>query len=278
MKIALSGIKPTGDLRIGNYLGMISPAFKLGKHISKAQLLYLIAQYDGEIRCTDECLGRLWALLKELHLWENTAIIVTADHGEEFYDHGHNSHKNTLYVESLHVPLIIKLPGQTEARRDDRLVNLIDLYPTVLELAGCRPAQPCSGRSLLTAPLEDRPTFYELQTLWTFTRRSTKEKWQESEAWTALRQGRYKLVHVKNLINRDDREIADRWELYDAVDDPRELHPLGAGSEEISGRLQAEMHRWREAMAILARRWQAGGPAQLSPEEEQRLRSLGYLP
>lgn len=247
---------------------MYSPVFKLGTHISPAQLKYQIAQYDGEIRCTDDLLGRVFALLRQLDLWENTAIIVTADHGEEFHEHGHNSHKNTLYVESLHVPLIVKWPRQTAAAVDERTVNLIDLFPTVLELAGLVPPLQ-SGRSLQSPPAPDRATFYELLTLWTFTRKSTGKSWQESDQWYAIRRGRYKLVNV---------ETQSRWELYDLIADPGERHPLGGGHEEIVGELQGEMESWRQAMALLARRHQPGDEAQLSPEEERRLRDLGYVP
>jgi arylsulfatase A-like enzyme len=179
------------------------PAFKLGRHISPAQLKYLVAQYDGELRCTDGYIGRMFDLLRELELWENTAIIVTADHGEEFYENGRNSHKNTVYVESVRVPLIIKWPGSNPARRDDRLVSLVDLFPTVLELAGCTDPLPHSGHSLLAPPPNDRAIFFELETLWSYRKRSTKEKWLERTGWFTISNGRYKLHQI---IPREDRE------------------------------------------------------------------------
>jgi arylsulfatase A-like enzyme len=235
-----------------------------------------VAQYDGEIRCTDEYLGRLFGVLRDLGLWENTAIIVTADHGEEFYDHGRNSHKNTLYQESLHVPLIVKPAGKTEPRRDDRLVNLIDLYPTVLDIAGCKPSQPHSGQSLLeAAPDADRPVFFELKTIWTFNRKSTGESWQEIQNWTAVRQGHFKLIHVNDISKPG---IPERWELYDLAADPTEKRPLSADHDEVVGRLQAELERWSADMQSMSKLWQPGGQAQLSEEEEGRLRGLGYLP
>lgn len=263
------------------------PLFQLGKHLTEANLAHVVAQYDGEIRCTDEYLGRLFALLRELDLWENTAIIVTADHGEEFYDHGRNSHKNNLYQESIHVPLVIKPPGKAEPRRDSRLVNLIDLYPTVLDFAGCKASQPHSGHSLLDGtPDADRPVFFELKTIWTFNRKSTGEEWQEVQLWTAVRQGDYKLIHI-NDISKPGTVLSgvagsagpgERWELYDLAADPAEKSPLGVEHEEIVGRLQAEMERWSADMKSMSKLWQAGGQAQLSEEEESRLRGLGYLP
>ncbi len=257
---------------------LFMPAFKLGRHINQRQLDYLIAQYDGEIRCTDEYLGRVFDLLRELDLWDNTVVIVTADHGEEFYEHGHNSHKNTLYVESVHVPLIIKGPRQSTAHVDERVAHHVDLYPTILAHAGLTPTVPINGQTLLEPFETDRPTFYELETFWSFSNRATKEKWVESEDWQAVRQGRYKLVHVKPLRGRTETLPPERWELYDCVADPREMHPLGPGHEETVGELQALLTDWQAAMGILARRWQPGGPAELSEEEEMRLRGLGYLP
>lgn len=272
---------PPGAKEIKNVQYM--PAFELGKHISPAQLSWLIAQYDGEIRCTDGYIGRLFALLKELGLWENTAIIVTADHGEEFYEHGRNSHKNTLYVESVHVPLIIKWPSALARApsRDDRLVSLVDLYPTILEVTGTNANTPQSGRSLLAAPEAERTTLLELETSWSFRRKSTNEKWQERKAWTALRDGRFKVVHVVPLEDRPGAALEARWELYDLAADPGELHPLAYTSEtwiEVFGALQGKLAEVQDALAIVARRFEPGGSARLTPEEEQRLRSLGYLP
>ena len=61
----------------------------------------MLSQYDGEIRWTDEHLGRILAALRERkRLWDDTLVIVTADHGEEFFEHGAKGHKNNLFVES----------------------------------------------------------------------------------------------------------------------------------------------------------------------------------
>lgn len=245
-----------------------NPFFKLGKQIDEAQLKYVIAQYDGEIRCTDDYLGKVWALLRELGLWDNTAIILTADHGEEFYEHGRNAHKNNLYVESLHVPLILKLPGQTKSKRDPRLVSLIDVFPTVLDLVGGETSQPQNGHSLLDAPA-DGPRFFELTTSWFFENRKTGEKWAENDDWVAIRKGRYKLINVQNK---------NRWELYDLQADPGEHHPLDPEPESKAAELRRDLDTWKKAMASLADLWSAGPQAQLSPEDEERLRSLGYLP
>jgi arylsulfatase A-like enzyme len=82
-----------------------NPTFDTG--ISAAQLAYVFSQYAGEIRATDDLLGRFFAALRAAGLWDDTVVVVTADHGEEFYEHGKIGHKNTVYAESVHVPLIV---------------------------------------------------------------------------------------------------------------------------------------------------------------------------
>lgn len=245
------------------------PLVALGRDISAAQLAYLVAQYDGEIRCTDDYLGQLWALLRELNLWDNTAIILTADHGEQFFEHSYLGHKHDLYVESLHVPLIVKRPGQKEGSTDRRVVNLVDLYPTILDLAGSQGESLHGGWSLLGEGAgDDRPVFFELTTTWTVTDRQTGEKRHDSDEWVAIRLGSHKLLHVLET---------NFWQLYDVIADPGEKNPLGSAHHETAVRLRERLDGWREAMKALSSKWLQGPKARLSPEEERRLRSLGYL-
>lgn len=252
------------------------------KDISQSQLDYVVAQYDGEIRCTDELLGRLWQRLRELGLWDNTAIVLTADHGEEFFEHGKKGHKNSLHVESLHVPLIIKparpvvsdAPPPTSApavvaRRDAGVANSVDLYPTILALAGIQADQPHHGRDLLGAsPDQPRPSFYELVTSWYFKNRSTGKSRKESEQWMAVRLGDYKLITVRNK---------NHWTLYNVIQDPRELHALGSDHQGKMTELRLMLGRHERRMQALAARFGVGGEAKLTPEELQRLWSLGYI-
>ncbi len=101
---------------------------------SKASSKQIIDLYDAQIRYTDWMIGQLMGHLARLKLMDKTIIIITADHGEEFLEHGCYSHKQ-IYSEVAHVPLIIKIPG-CESRRVTELAQLIDIYPTVLGLLG----------------------------------------------------------------------------------------------------------------------------------------------
>jgi arylsulfatase A-like enzyme len=105
--------------------------------LSEADLKYLIGKYDGALRFVDEELGRLFDWLRQQGRYDDTLIIITSDHGEEFWDHGGTGHGFTLYEEQLRVPLIMK-PGDP-ALHDMPLireanVGVIDIVPTVLDL------------------------------------------------------------------------------------------------------------------------------------------------
>jgi arylsulfatase A-like enzyme len=107
--------------------------------------------YDAEIRYTDTILIRpVIQKLRELGLYENTLLIITSDHGEEFFEHGSWLHTHNLYNETIKVPLIIKFPGSRAAGTEvDRYARLVDIMPTILEEIGIKiGANEVDGRSL----------------------------------------------------------------------------------------------------------------------------------
>jgi arylsulfatase A-like enzyme len=256
---------PRGAEKITNV--EFSPLTRLGTHISKPQLQYLQGEYDGEIRTTDEALGRLWALLRELDLWDNTTIIVTADHGEEFFEHGTLGHKNNLHVETLHVPLIMKQAGQREPREETRLTSLIDLFPTVLENTGLTSDAPVMGHSLLAPELPDRTIFHTLVARWTFVEQATGKSFDDTQVWSAARQGRYKFMVAKDRA----------WMLYDTQADPTEQHPLGPENVALIETFGNHLREWNLSMQEIASANESGGAAELSARDRDRLKSLGYI-
>lgn len=105
------------------------------------------AMYDGAIASIDAEIGRLLAYLDTSGALGNTIVIVTADHGEEFGEHGIMDHGNTLYLPSLHVPLVIVAPRSVPAAtRVAQWISLRDLAATIVDLAGAPPSMP--GRTL----------------------------------------------------------------------------------------------------------------------------------
>ena len=119
-----------------------------------ADIEYVQALYDGGIRYLDTFIGRLLHILSELKADSETIVIVTSDHGEEFLDHGMLTHRQ-LYDELLHVPLIIRIPGEAEGERVAQLVRSIDIFPTILELLGISFKKPIHGISLADSAKND---------------------------------------------------------------------------------------------------------------------------
>ena len=105
--------------------------------------------YDAELAYNDREIGKLVDRLKELDLYDDTLLFVTADHGEEFGEHGASRHGKTLYQQALHIPGVLKLPGsRLRGRRSKALASNIDVAPTLLELAGIESPAEFQGRSL----------------------------------------------------------------------------------------------------------------------------------
>lgn len=119
------------------------------KNADPALVEFIKAQYDAEILYLDQHLGRLFDYLKQRDLFENSVLIITADHGEEFFEHGGVLHSQTLYDEVLHVPLIIHAPKLFKPGRIDTPVALLDLYSTVLNLAEVSGIPAYDSQSLL---------------------------------------------------------------------------------------------------------------------------------
>jgi arylsulfatase A-like enzyme len=237
--------------------------------IRPGQLRFVISQYDGEIRWTDESVGKLFRLLKEKGLWEDTAVVVTSDHGEEFFDHGSKGHKHNLYAETVRVPLIIKYPRGRPRGRDARLVSLIDLFPTILDLAGATSPVPQQGKTLIGPPRDlERAIYYELLSIFFFPRRGKSGMTKRVEEWFAVRKGDYKLITIPRKR---------RVELYDVRKDPEEQVDLAAAETARVQELLETLDRWQSRTQQLSRGPTEGDEAELDPEALERLRSLGYL-
>lgn len=108
--------------------------------------------YDGTIAYADELVGRLIAHLKQLGIYDRATIVLLSDHGEGLGDHGEQEHGLFLYDETLHVPLIVKLPHRRDAgRRVARPVGHVDVVPTLLDVVGLPRPAALAGESLRPA-------------------------------------------------------------------------------------------------------------------------------
>ena len=117
---------------------------------SDRTMAHVQGMYEGELAWTDQEIGRLLDRLETLGLADDTLVIVTADHGDEFFEHGGLGHRSTLYEEQVRVPMILRLPGKVPAgERKDGIVSTIDVVPTVLELLELRLPELCAGTSMM---------------------------------------------------------------------------------------------------------------------------------
>ncbi len=105
-----------------------------GTPLLDQDLQYIIGLYDGGILYTDHHIGQLMNKLKELEIYDNTMIVITADHGEEFREHGHFLHEQ-LFSEIMHVPLIMKFPHSQSIGRYPQMSGVIDIMPTMLDFS-----------------------------------------------------------------------------------------------------------------------------------------------
>ena len=233
--------------------------------VSEEDLAYMRALYDGGVRYTDHEIGLLLEGLKKRHLYDEALIIITADHGEEFRDHGRFLHEQ-IYDELVHVPLLLKLPqGRRAARTVEDEVETIDLAPTILEVAGVSPPQSWQGRSVL--PLLDASS------------EAARPAYSSSTAvGRAVRTRHWKLIQ-----STGGKDV----ELYNLTRDPGEHRNVlaeasrAATAERLARRLEAwagdNRRRIHElTMAAPAGTARSGTTVNLSDSDKERLRSLGY--
>ncbi len=218
--------------------------------------LDLPSPYAKEIAAMDGALGLLLREMRWRGLLENTIVVAAGDHGEGLGDHGENEHGVFLYDETLRVPLIVCRPGVKRGAVCDGQASLIDLGPTLLDLAALDPLPDAEGTSLgpllhgkgrALRPAEYSETYYP-------------ENAFGHSALHSLRTTRWKWVH------------APRPELYDLTADPRETRDLHAELPDTARRFNELLTRYLEAQSATR-----GQGANLSAEDEERLRSLGYL-
>jgi len=132
-------------------LVMINDWFDANQQQRDVFLSYLLSRYDGEIRYVDYSIGAFLEGLKRLGLSGNTLVILTSDHGEEFYEHGNFLHTNKFYDELIHVPLILRMPNVIPGGKVIAdVVRHIDIMPTVCDILGVGLKVPVEGVSLMS--------------------------------------------------------------------------------------------------------------------------------
>jgi arylsulfatase A-like enzyme len=193
---------------------------------------YLQALHDGEISQSDAIFATFIADLKAADLYDTSAIIVVSDHGDEFEEHGRFGHGQSVYQELTHVPLLIRAPGRLpQGKVVHADVEIMDLYPTFLDLAGLTPGEKIQGTSLIPLAWDE---------VGSSPRAALSMDGQVSRG---LKVARYRLVAASG-----------RLELYDEFEDPKEQHDLAATHpvalrqmRSVLGLLHAHETRWSKS-------------------------------
>ncbi len=216
--------------------------------IDDEDLAHIVRTYDADIRRMDQQLARFFGWLKGEGLYDDSLIVITSDHGEEFGERGQvGRHSYTLHDELLHVPLLIRFPdGAFGGSEVSSQVRGIDIAPTILEALRLPVPEEFQGTSLLGHLEQTRPSLPAVSSLDKFTARM----------WS-LRDGGWKLYGPA---------------LYDLANDPGELEDVAMTQRE----------RYEDLRRTLREQVQAREPLplnQVTPDEQliEQLKALGYL-
>jgi arylsulfatase A-like enzyme len=232
--------------------------------IDPRDLHHILALYDGEILYTDREVERLFREMKRIGVFEETLVVVTSDHGEEFLEHGAWEHQKTLYEEQLRIPLVMKLPrGRMGPLRVDHQVSLIDVAPTILAELGIEAPETYQGRPLLSSAGVVESAWAETEHTLDGSRKiAVRRGARERKSIFTLRQNGGELAGID--LELFDLEL-DSGETTN-LDDPQVREAV---EDELASYLK-EVERRRAGKP-------PGPDVDLSPEEVERLRALGYL-
>jgi arylsulfatase len=229
-----------------------------GTEEDRAHLLHL---YDAALRHVDAQLGELLDDLRRLGLLERTLVLVTSDHGEEWFERGRLQHGKTLYDELLCIPWILRVPGRAP-RAIATPAMQVDVMPTLLGALGLPLDARMQGVDLLAGTPRPRPRWAEVD--------------DKFASKVSLRAGAWKLVHgppEAEVVLRNERA----WELYDLAHDPGETRDLSGSEPARLAELQRQLEAFGEHLHALG---EALGPvgsgAALDEGTHRLLEHLGY--
>jgi arylsulfatase A-like enzyme len=250
-------------------LKKLRKSIKAGDAGASRDAQHAAALYAGEVANVDEQFKGLWVSLTELGLWENTIVVLSADHGETFTEHRTQpfDHGFSVYDTEIHIPLIVAGPSLAKDGVVRTPVSNIDIAPTLLDLVEIEVPLPFEGKSLgrlLTGQedesLASRAHFSE------GTRPYLNTKpWPNHRLPRAVIQGDLKTQHWP--------KTKKRWELYNLTTDPGERENLWR--EPAMAQRRRELRRALDSWA--SRVPSATGAESKDPEVLEQLRALGYI-
>ena len=219
-------------------------------------------RYQQEIRYLDDQLRELVAGLDQILGAENLLLVITADHGEEFFEHGHSYHSQ-LYDEVMHVPLLFRWPTKVPAdERIDTPVSLVDVAPTILQLAGVSGSRLADGQSLVALMhhakgMGPRALFAEAPPSF------TNDEQRQFVGRTA----------THKCMVPESRQPA---RCFDLERDPDERVALPPEHDDATRALYEQILAYRDAPGP-AKEAPAAAPQEIDPKRAEKLRALGYV-
>jgi arylsulfatase A-like enzyme/Flp pilus assembly protein TadD len=227
---------------------------------------YAKAPYDGEIAYVDSVMGKFFRQLKASGLYDDTVIALTADHGESLGAHGENTHGIFVYDETIHVPLVIKLPhGAATGKRIEDRVELADIMPTLLGSVGIAVPEKVQGQSLLGFLKPGTPEGDAAATAWQDRGAYSQADYGHlAFAWSteqSLRTGKYLFIQ------------APRPELYEDGTDAKAEHNLASSSPAVAGTLSAKLKDFQQATTNT----QPTPKSRMDDAKMKKLAVLGYM-
>ena len=214
--------------------------------------------YDGEIAFTDRWIGEVLRALDQLALQQDTLVVLVADHGEEFQEHGFKGHGRNLHREVLHVPLLFRVPG-IAPRRVEGLVTVLDVLPTLLELLGL----PAGGANLAGHSLVGLMRGEESD-----VPAAVLGEVRLHGRWESLETADWKLIRSR---------ATGKLRLYDLRDDPGEQQDVAERHPEQVALLEAELRERVRAAEHRSAAYQPALALELEAAEIRRLKELGYI-
>jgi arylsulfatase A-like enzyme len=206
----------------------------LKRDVSNKNTVELLRKlYLAGVRKIDDSVKELFDILQKANVLNETVVIITSDHGDEFGEHGGLSHDGKMYSELVNVPLIIFDPSLSKSEIFDKVVSTVDVPPTILHLFGLEPETKFQGHSLL--PIENYPykgVFGEA-----VDKYGEREKGDEFPIYY-YREGDLKIIY---------RERNDSWEMYDLKKDPSEkenIIAMALQADDLKKKLKQRVQRW----------------------------------
>jgi arylsulfatase A-like enzyme len=220
------------------------------------------AMYTEEVKYVDGCVAQFLEALRAAGLWDNSLIVITADHGEEMFEHGDWEHGHSMHREVIQVPLLVKWPqGVSADRQVPQVVGLTNLGATLLEMAGLPIGE---GETAPSLPRRAAEKGYDVYS----------EGMLHVEEQTALTTDRWRIIYRPY-----SKPPLPTWAVYDRRKDPLEkvnLAESDAAREERARLLHLTEESTRRVAAWAKRRQGKERPV-LTKEAEQQLKSLGYM-